>query len=404
MNFIFISPQFPHTYWNFCDRLRQNGANVLGIGDAPYNELDWRLKNALTEYYRVDTPVDHDKLYRAVAYFAFKYGKPDWIESNNEYWLSEDARLREEFNVTTGVHPAELEEWQSKSAMKKYYKAAGVPTARLHHVTDREDLLQFIRTVGFPVIVKPDTGVGAAATWKLENEADVNRFFAEKPDVHYVSEEFITGNIFSYDVIAGPEGEILFESSAIFQPSVADIVNQGLDMDYWVLKEVPKQLQERGRATVRAFGVRSRFCHLEFFQLDRNRPGLGEKGDFIGLEANMRPAGGYTPDMMDYAHSTDVYRIWADMVCFGCRRLPENDDQYFCAYAGRRDFHEYVHSHEEILARYGNALCMCERMPDVLSGAMGQQMYMARLKTEEEVHEMIRFCLLKTDGTVSTLE
>ena len=118
----------------------------------------------------------------------------------------------------------------------------------------------------------------------------------------------------------------------------------------------------------------------------------------------MRPAGGYTPDMMDYAHSTDVYRIWADMVTDGCRWLPESEDQYYCAYAGRRDFHEYVHSHEEILERYGNALCMCERMPEVLSGAMGQQMYMARLRTEEEVHEMIRFCLLKTDGTVSTLE
>ena len=404
MNFIFISPQFPHTYWNFCDRLRQNGVNVLGIGDAPYDELDGRLKNALTEYYRVDVPVDHDQLYRAVAYFAFKYGKPDWIESNNEYWLSEDARLREEFNVTTGVHPKELEEWQQKSAMKKYYKAAGVPTARLHHVTDRENLLRFIDTVGFPVIVKPDTGVGAAATWKLQDLSDVDRFFSEKPDVHYVSEEFITGNIFSYDVIVGPKGEILFESSAIFQPSVADIVNQGLDMDYWVLREVPEQLRERGRASVRAFGVQSRFCHLEFFQLDCDRPGLGAKGDFVGLEANMRPAGGYTPDMMDYAHSTDVYRIWADMVTYGERRLPENDDQYFCAYAGRRDFHEYVHSHEEILERYGSALCMCERMPDVLSGAMGQQMYMARLRTEEEVHEMIRFCLLKTDGTVSTLE
>ena len=221
MNFIFISPQFPHTYWNFCDRLRHNGVNVLGIGDAPYDELDWRLKNALTEYYKVDPPVDHDKLYRAVAFFAFKYGKPDWIESNNEYWLSEDALLREEFHVTTGVHPAELQEWQAKSAMKKFYKEAGVPTARLHHVSTREELLKFIDTVGFP-----------------------DRFFAEKPDVHYVSEEFITGNIFSYDVIVGPEGEILFESSAIFQPSVADIVNQGLDMDYWVLREVPEQLIE----------------------------------------------------------------------------------------------------------------------------------------------------------------
>ena len=34
MNFIFVSPHFPKTYWNFCDRLHRNGVNVLGIGDA----------------------------------------------------------------------------------------------------------------------------------------------------------------------------------------------------------------------------------------------------------------------------------------------------------------------------------------------------------------------------------
>ena len=36
MNFIFISPNFPQTYWNFCERLRRRGVTVLGIGDAPY--------------------------------------------------------------------------------------------------------------------------------------------------------------------------------------------------------------------------------------------------------------------------------------------------------------------------------------------------------------------------------
>ena len=40
MNFIFISPQFPHTYWSFCDRLHRNGDNELGIGDSPYDSLE----------------------------------------------------------------------------------------------------------------------------------------------------------------------------------------------------------------------------------------------------------------------------------------------------------------------------------------------------------------------------
>ena len=94
MNFIFISPNFPHTYWNFCDRLKKNGVNVLGIGDAPYDGLEDGLKGALTEYYKVDSLENYDQVFRAVAFFSFKYGKIDWIESLNEYWLEQDAQLR----------------------------------------------------------------------------------------------------------------------------------------------------------------------------------------------------------------------------------------------------------------------------------------------------------------------
>ena len=39
MNIIFISPHFPLHFFNFCDRLKHLGANVLGIGDAPYDSL-----------------------------------------------------------------------------------------------------------------------------------------------------------------------------------------------------------------------------------------------------------------------------------------------------------------------------------------------------------------------------
>ena len=39
MNLIFISPNFPLYYWNFCKSLKDRGVTVLGIGDAPYDEL-----------------------------------------------------------------------------------------------------------------------------------------------------------------------------------------------------------------------------------------------------------------------------------------------------------------------------------------------------------------------------
>lgn len=99
MNFVFIAPDFPDNYRHFCDRLNKNGVTVLGIGECPYDALSDTLKSSLAEYYKVDSLEAYDQVYRAVAYFAFRHGRIDWIESNNEYWLSMDARLRQDFNV-----------------------------------------------------------------------------------------------------------------------------------------------------------------------------------------------------------------------------------------------------------------------------------------------------------------
>ena len=158
MNFVFISPHFPKTYWNFCDRLRRNGANVLGIGDAPYAEIPVELHTVLTEYYRVDNLANYDAMVRAMGYFTHRYGKIDWLESNNEYWLEQDAALRSDFNITTGAKSDFIERIKLKSRMKESYIAAGVPVARHHMVTTPEAALPFIPQVEDPVIVKPDNG------------------------------------------------------------------------------------------------------------------------------------------------------------------------------------------------------------------------------------------------------
>lgn len=393
MNFIFISPNFPQSYWMFCDRLKNNGVNVLGIGDSPYEGLAGELKSALTEYYKVDTLEDYDAVFRAVAFFSFKYGKIDWIESNNEHWLVTDSRLRKDFNVTTGVQPEELALWQSKSAMKPVYKEAGIPSARNHKVTDLSAARAFVDEIGgYPVFAKPDTGVGADDTWKIENERQLEAFFIEKSDVPYVMEEFVVGDIYSYDAICDSNGDPIFESSFIC-PNVAESVNNGIETLYYVTADVPDQLRELGRKAIKAFRVRNRFTHFEFFRLTEPRKGLGKAGDFVGLEVNMRPAGGYTPDMMNFAHSTDVYKLWADMVCFDRRDLPDSGVHRYCVFAARKDAFTHIRTHNEILDKYGSRIVMCERMPEIFSAAMGNQMYTALCDTIEEAREFATFVL-----------
>lgn len=391
MNFIFISPHFPKHYWKFSDRLKKNGVNVLGIGDAPYESLREELKRDLTEYYYLPSLNDYDSVLRAVAYLEFKHGKIDWIESNNEYWLELDAKLRTDFNISTGFQKTDVERIKNKSAMKKYYEIAKIPTARLQKVKNYETALKFIEKVEYPVIVKPDVGVGACDTYKLTNEEELCEFFSKQLKVPYVMEEFVTGDICSYDAIIDAKSEPLLESMTVWPPSVMDILLKQLDLSYYTVDNVPEELKKVGRAAAKSFGVKNRFVHLEFFRLTKAKNGLGNIGDYVGLEVNMRPAGGYTPDMINYAQSTDVYQIWADMVTLNKRVIPDSGKHCFVVYASRRDCHEYIHSHEEILAKYGENIVMCERMPEMMIPQMGNQMYTAKRANQDEVEEFIKF-------------
>ena len=386
MNVIFISPGFPRNYEYFCAALAENGATVLGIGDEPYDELSGSLKASLTEYYKVGSMENYDEMVRAVGFFTFKYGKIDWLESNNEYWLETDAALRTDFNIVTGQKTSDMEKIKHKSAMKAYYQVAGIPVARYHLVDTLENGLKFVEKVGYPVVVKPDNGVGAAATYKLENEEQLRAFYAGGWATQYIMEEFIEGEICSYDSIINSDGVPLLETGNITPVSIMDLVNEKEDTFFYIVKELAPDVRAEGRACVNAFGVRSRCTHLEFFRLTKDHPALGKKGTIVGLEVNMRPSGGFTPEMINYACSTDFYRDWADMVCFDRLTLPDYPKKYFAAHYGRRKEHSYRYSHEEIMSRWGENVRESGVLDPALATAMGDIFYIARFETEEEMN------------------
>ena len=384
-NVIFISPNFPTNYWQFCQELKNNGMNVLGIGDQPYDELNPNLKASLNEYYKVGSLENYDEVYRAVAFFIHKHGRIDWLESNNEYWLEKDAQLRTDFHITSGFQVEDMPRIKYKSKMKEFYQKAGIVTARYHLVDEIEGCREFLGKVGYPVVVKPDNGVGAAATYKLKSDEDLVNFMASKPaGVPYIMEEFVNAEVNSYDAIIDSHGEPIFETGNVTPMSVMDIVNNNDNSIYYIVKDLPEDTRQAGRATVKSFGVKNRFVHFEFFRLTEDHPYMGKKGDVVALEVNMRPCGGFAPDMINFAHSTDVYKIWADMIAFD-RTTKAEGEHHFCAYIGRKDGKNYVMHHEDIVHTYKDAMKMTERVPDALSGAMGNQLYLANFESLQEV-------------------
>lgn len=386
MNFVFISPNFPDNYYLFCRGLKNNGVNVLGIGDTPYNALSDNVKANLTEYYYVHSLENYDEKLRAVAFFTFKYGKIDFIESNNEYWLASDAQLRTDFNVTTGPKADDIRYFRSKTAMKEDYAKANVKTARYHIPSTIDKAKEFIKEVGYPVIVKPDDGVGAIKTYKITNDQELITFFQSfNPKQPYIMEEFVEGDLISFDGICDSHGNVVIPTHHVFPNQIMDVVNNLTDVFYYTNKEIPQDLYEAGQRVLLAFKAKSRFYHLEFFRLTKDKIGLGKKGDLIGLEVNMRVPGGYTPDMIDYAYQMDIYQAWADVICY------DHNNQYiplkkkYCAFYGRRRFNKYKHKDKDVLKKYLRNLMMFQEMPRALSDAMGDYFYICTFDTLEEM-------------------
>lgn len=397
MNFIFISPSFPENYWNFCRGLKKNGVNVLGISDMSYEQLPEKLKGILSEYYKVENLENYEEVLKAVGFFTFKYGKIDWIESNNEYWLELDAALRTDFHVTTGFQVNEMEHVKKKSAMKICYEKAGIKTAPCHKVSTLSEGRKFIRSVSYPVIVKPDNGVGANDTYRIENDQELVKFYQKKGKIKYIMEPFVDGEICSYDAIVNSKSEPLLETGNITPISIMDAVNQQDDVWFYIVPKLQKDIQEAGRKCLKAFGVKSRFVHLEFFRLKRDQEGIGKRGDLVGLEVNMRPSGGYTPDMIDYSMDTDVYQCWADMVVYDELRTIVPKERFYCVYIGRRWKKQYMHDDKDIWRMYGNQIKMADCLPAILAHAMGDYMCIARFQKKEEMKKFVDY-VLKTKG------
>jgi len=381
MNVIFLSPHFPYHYHQFCRELKIAGAQVLGIADVPYDQLPRTVREALTEYYRLDDMHNYDALVRAVGYFTHKYGKIDRFDSLNEYWLGIEARIRDDFNIF-GVRGDSIDAIRRKSRMKAKFQEAGVPVATGRIVTGETDARALIAETGYPVVAKPDAGVGALDTYRLDTDEDLAAFFKKKPAVDYIVEAFVAGTIYSFDGLTDRNGDIVFNTAHTYSQGIMETVNQGSHVSYHSLRKVPPALESMGRKCVRVFDVRERFFHIEFFQ---TAPEV-----YVALEVNMRPPGGYTTDMFNYACDIDIYRIWAQLLVTGRMQTPYTR-KYHCCYASRKNSYAYRHSHDEIISRYGSFIVQVASVPGVFSSALGDVGYIFRSAEIDDITAITGF-------------
>ena len=387
-NFVFISPNYPSNYWMFVRGLKKYGARVLCVIDTPYESLHEELKKNMDECYKVSSFNNYAEVFKAVAYFSYKYGKIDWIESNNEAWLMLDARLRDDFHVTTGFTSARVEELQSKSAMKKYYEQAGLATAPYCLPKSLDECLEFAGRFGYSLVLKPDHGVGASFTYHIHNEEEMRKYWEMSQQYHLemILEKYITGDVITLDGVVDGNGQIQFLASMDYVSNCMDSVQNQDSIGSFYHFDVPENYRQIAQNVITSFDLKNRFFHGEYFRLNENMMGIGTKGDLIGLEVNFRPPGGFAPDLINYTYDVDIYDIWAKVLMTQDTSIHDNA-KYSAGFVGRRNSVNYRYSLDELLSKYKDELIGVEYLDPAFAATMGDVTIKARFVNTDRRNE-----------------
>lgn len=380
MEFLYLSPEFPPNFAHFIFQLEKCGANVWAMGEADFYDMPAPLRRAIRYYVRCDlrSMAAVESALEELLFAKTAMGTPkhfDVVESHNEIWLGLEAHINERFAIA-GIRLKDLDCLKKKSAMKMQFAACGLPTARGARLADAAQALKLAKEIGFPLILKPDEGVGAGSIHKVINQAQLEDVLPSL-EGDYFMEAFVDAPIVSYDGLVDHDGKLLFENSLTYGDGVLDYVH-GKDTFFYVQRRIPKPLSDIGRRLVEAFDVRRKFFHFEFFWT----------GDaYMPIEINCRPPGGAILDMMNYSVDEDLYAAYARMITGQGTSIVAADKKYYCAYVGRRN-RDYIFSHDQLVERLGDALVEFGENPIIFQTAMSRYRYIIRSTSREHMLEM----------------
>ncbi|MEI6080001.1 MAG: ATP-grasp domain-containing protein [bacterium] len=386
INYLYISPEFPPNYMNFITQLDKAAVNVWAIGESDFTVLPEHVRSCIKWYVKADL-YDKNRIREITNYLLNDHVMPmtgkgfDVVESHNEHWLRLQAFINDAFKIQ-GISSKNIDMIKKKSEMKKSFISLGLDPAKGRLVVDLKDALKLASELSYPVILKPDEGVGATRLFKIENETQLKEAWSKIND-DYIMEEFLNADIVTYDGLLDWKGNIIFENSLVYECGVIENVQNGRDQFFYTTRTIPQALKKMGKDIVDLFGLKKQFFHFEFFK---------DGQDYRPIEINARPPGGQIIDMMNYSIDDDLYAAYAKMIAKQDNNISSNK-KFFCAYIGRRD-RDYAHSHHEIVSKYHNNLANHFTNPELFWQAMGKYIYLMRAETEKTLYEIKEFILL----------
>ncbi|HZF79626.1 MAG TPA: ATP-grasp domain-containing protein [Rubrivivax sp.] len=341
---------------------------MLAVGDVPESNLPLEARDALEQYVFEPRMGEYEVLHGVVRAMVAEHGPIHFVESNGEHWLEVEGRLREDMGIE-GLKAQDVRRLRSKLAMAEAFEKAGVPFPPGIRCLSAEAVRAFAAEHGLPLVFKPDSGSGATSTFRVSTHAEFEAALLQ-PLQNHIVQPFVEGDIVTFDGLVDRAGRVVFCTSHAYDQGIMQLRAGAHDGFYYSLRSIPPALEQIGRQALAAFGLRQRFFHLEFFA----RP----DGSYVALEMNVRPPGGFTTDMMNYACDFDVYALWAAVIVGDSLENFSYERKFHTAHAGRRHERAYEHSPQALVEELGETIVAVTPIPDAFAVTMGNTAYLLR--------------------------
>jgi hypothetical protein len=307
---IFAAPFALEATLRFALGARLPGVRLVGVMQEPPKNAGHLFNDIIT----VDNVLDPQQLIAGAEIARKRYGGLHRIIGVLEPLQTPLALARQHFGLP-GTDPVTAELFRDKAKMKDKLRAAGIPVARHKLIANDDDARAFATEVGFPMVLKPPAGMGAKATFRVSDEAQLLggvHGMRASPHNPVLAEEMLTGSEGSCDTVTiGGEPKVF--SISHYRPTPLEVLEN--PWIQWVV-HLPREnsgpgyddIKELARGAITTLGLKDG-THMEWF---RRRDGSLAVGEIA-----QRPPGAQITRMIGLVHDIDPYRAWARAVIDG---------------------------------------------------------------------------------------
>jgi hypothetical protein len=314
---VFIAPRFLENTNRYVRAFAAlDGVTLSLVSADPEEAIPAPLRARVAGHYRVTDCLDGAQLTQAVRAIARSVGPVDRLAGVLEQLQMAMAEVRDALGIE-GLNSAVARNFRDKDRMKDVLRAAGVPVARSALARSPTEVRAFVDRVGFPVIVKPQAGLGSRATHRVEGEPDLAALPPPSPEQPLQVEEFVRAREHTCETVT-VRGVPVWRSGTRYFPSPLEVLETSW-IQYAVL--LPREEDDptwtrfhpiNAQALAALFGDQAStaagtaLTHMEWF--------LREDGTSLVNEVGARPPGVHIMPLMGLAHETDLFDDWARLM------------------------------------------------------------------------------------------